>query len=141
LIVVGHSFGGQVALELALLAPQRVRRLIIVCSRHTPFPAFARRARAVSSGEPVDIDAGMRHWFTPRELATDGAAVRYARRRVASASNHCSGFPVSGLTSSPRKPSSGHARWFVGGYAAIRVRSRLRSLRLKRQSNGRAALL
>ncbi len=29
----------------------------------------------------------------------------------------------------------------VGGYAAILVRSRLRSLRLKRQSNGRAAVL
>jgi pimeloyl-ACP methyl ester carboxylesterase len=85
LAVVGHSFGGQVALELALAAPQRLRRLIIVCSRHTPFPAFELGARAVRAGEPVDIDAGMRRWFTPAELAADGPAVRYARRRVARA--------------------------------------------------------
>jgi pimeloyl-ACP methyl ester carboxylesterase len=84
-LVVGHSFGGQVALELALLAPQRVSRLIIVCSRHTPFAPFAAGARAVSAGEPVDIDAGMRRWFTPAELAADGPAVRYARRQIVTA--------------------------------------------------------
>lgn len=83
--VVGHSFGGQVGLEVALLAPQRVRRLIIVCSRHTPFPAFAIGARAVRGGERVDIDAGMRRWFTPSELAADGPAVSYARRQIARA--------------------------------------------------------
>jgi pimeloyl-ACP methyl ester carboxylesterase len=31
--VVGHSFGRQVALDLALLAPQRVATLTLVCSR------------------------------------------------------------------------------------------------------------
>ena len=84
-VVVGHSFGGQVALELALLAPQRIRRLMIVCSRHTPFPAFAVGARAISAGEPVDIDAGMRRWFRPAELAAQPPVVRYVRHRVASA--------------------------------------------------------
>jgi pimeloyl-ACP methyl ester carboxylesterase len=82
LVVVGHSFGGQVALETALLAPQRIRGLIVVCSRHTPFPAFAAGARAVAAGDPVDIDAGLRRWFRPAELAADGPAVRYARQRV-----------------------------------------------------------
>jgi pimeloyl-ACP methyl ester carboxylesterase len=82
LIVVGHSFGGQVALELALAAPQRLRRLIIVCSRHTPSPAFELGARAVRAGEPVDIDAGMRQWFTAAEAVADGSAVRYIRRRI-----------------------------------------------------------
>jgi pimeloyl-ACP methyl ester carboxylesterase len=85
LVVVGHSFGGQVALEVALIAPQRVRRLIIVCSRHTPCPAFAAGAKAVRDGDPVDIAAGLRRWFTPAELAADGRAVRYARRRIGSA--------------------------------------------------------
>jgi pimeloyl-ACP methyl ester carboxylesterase len=83
IVVVGHSFGGQVALEVALAAPQRVSRLIIVCSRHTPYPAFAAGAHAVGAGEPVDIDAGMRRWFTSAELAADGAAVRYARQAIA----------------------------------------------------------
>src|SRR4051794_6371845 len=46
LVVVGHSFGGQVAIEVALLAPRQVRHVIIVCSRHTPYPAFAQSARA-----------------------------------------------------------------------------------------------
>ena len=84
-VVVGHSFGGQVALELALLAPQRLRRLIIVCSRHTPFPAFAAGARAIAAGEQVDIDAGLRRWFTPAELAADPPVVRYVCRQVARA--------------------------------------------------------
>jgi pimeloyl-ACP methyl ester carboxylesterase len=85
LVVVGHSFGGQVAIEVALLAPQRVTTLVIVCSRHTPFPAFAAGARAVSAGETFDIDAGMRRWFTPAELAADGTAVRDARHQIATA--------------------------------------------------------
>jgi pimeloyl-ACP methyl ester carboxylesterase len=85
LIVVGHSFGGQVALEAALLAPHRVSRLVIACSRHTPCPPFAAGARAVAAGEPVDVEAGMRRWFTATELAADGAAVRYARHRVMTA--------------------------------------------------------
>jgi 3-oxoadipate enol-lactonase len=53
--VVGHSFGGQVALDLALLAPGRVRALTLICSRDTPFPAFAAAAagrRCVTETNP-----------------------------------------------------------------------------------------
>jgi pimeloyl-ACP methyl ester carboxylesterase len=82
LVVVGHSFGGQVAIEVALLAPDRLARLVVVCSRHTPFPAFAEGARAVRAGRPVDFDAAMRRWFTPQELAAAGPAVTYARRQL-----------------------------------------------------------
>jgi pimeloyl-ACP methyl ester carboxylesterase len=85
LTVVGHSFGGQVALEVALFAPQRITTLMVVCSRHTPFPAFAAGARAVGAGDPVDIDAGLLRWFTPAEVAAGGTAVRYARRRLSTA--------------------------------------------------------
>jgi pimeloyl-ACP methyl ester carboxylesterase len=85
MVVVGHSFGGQVAIEVALLAPERLARLVIVCSRHTPFPAFADGARAVRAGRPLDIDAGLRRWFTPRELAAAGPAVTYARRQLQTA--------------------------------------------------------
>src|SRR6201997_262308 len=85
MVVVGHSFGGQVAIELALLAPERLARLVLVCSRHTPFPAFADGARAVRACRPVDIGAGLRRWFTARELATGGPAVEYARRQLRTA--------------------------------------------------------
>jgi len=84
-LVVGHSFGGQVAIELALQAPHRLTRLIIVCSRHTPFPAFALGARSVRDGERFDIDAGLKRWFTRRELAADPPVISYLRRRLATA--------------------------------------------------------
>jgi pimeloyl-ACP methyl ester carboxylesterase len=78
--VVGHSFGGQVALDLALLAPQRVASLTLVCSRDTPFPAFAAAAARLRDGEPVDTGAALGRWFTPAELDRDGPVVSYARR-------------------------------------------------------------
>lgn len=85
MVVVGHSFGGQVAIELALLAPERLARLVVVCSRHTPFPAFADGARAVRASRPVDIDAGLRRWFTLPELGAGGPAVEYVRRQLETA--------------------------------------------------------
>lgn len=48
--VVGHSFGGQVALEFALAFPERVASLGIVCSRDTPFPALPMRRRPFALG-------------------------------------------------------------------------------------------
>jgi pimeloyl-ACP methyl ester carboxylesterase len=78
--VVGHSFGGQVALDLALLAPERVASLTLVCSRDTPFPAFAAAAARLRDGEPVDTAAALGRWFTPAELDRDGPVVSYARR-------------------------------------------------------------
>jgi pimeloyl-ACP methyl ester carboxylesterase len=85
MVIVGHSSGGQVAIEVALLAPERLARLVVVCSRHTPFPAFADGARAVRACRPVDFDAGLRRLFTPQELAAEGPAVRYARRQLQTA--------------------------------------------------------
>ena len=76
--VVGHSFGGQVALDFALLVPQRVATLTLLCSRDTPFPAFAARGRLRSS-DPVDADAVLGRWFTPPRLP-GGPVVSYARR-------------------------------------------------------------
>jgi pimeloyl-ACP methyl ester carboxylesterase len=78
--VVGHSFGGQVALDFALLDPQRVASLTLVCSRDTPFPAFAAAAARLRDGEPVDPGAALGRWFTPAELDRDGPVVSYARR-------------------------------------------------------------
>ncbi len=78
--VVGHSFGGQVALDFALLAPQRVQTLTVLCSRDTPFPAFAAAAAGLRRGDPVGIEAALGRWFTAAELSCGGPVVSYARR-------------------------------------------------------------
>ena len=80
--VVGHSFGGQVALDLALLAPGRVRALTLICSRDTPFSAFAAAAAALRRGDPVDPDAALGRWFTAAELRGKvvGMAMLLSRR-------------------------------------------------------------
>ena len=78
--IVGHSFGGQVAIDVALLAPQRVQTLTVLCSRDTPFPAFAAAAARLRHGDPVDTSAVLGRWFTAPELAAGGAVVTYARQ-------------------------------------------------------------
>ncbi|MGH3318170.1 MAG: alpha/beta fold hydrolase [Nocardioidaceae bacterium] len=84
--VVGHSFGGQIALDLALLRPQQVRSLTILCSRDTPFPAFAQTAEAVRAGGPPSVEAGLERWFTAEEVRDEGPAVQEARRELERAS-------------------------------------------------------
>lgn len=67
--VVGHSFGGQIALELAAAAPDLVEKLIVVCSRDTPFPPFTAAAESIEAGNPVDTDMALHRWFRPGEIA------------------------------------------------------------------------
>ncbi len=76
--VVGHSFGGQVAIEVALAASQRLASLTILCSRATPFPAFSAGAESLRRGDPPDVQGALARWFMPDELATDGHVVRFA---------------------------------------------------------------
>ncbi len=81
--VVGHSFGGQVALELAVILQLRVSSLTLICSRITAFPPFAASAESLKRGDPVDVEAGIARWFTPAEIdEDDGGVVQYARRRL-----------------------------------------------------------
>jgi pimeloyl-ACP methyl ester carboxylesterase len=67
--VVGHSFGGQVALEMACAAPDVVDELVVVCSRDTPFPSFAAAADGLEAGNPIDVDSALQRWFRPAEIA------------------------------------------------------------------------
>ncbi|WP_207839244.1 alpha/beta fold hydrolase [Williamsia soli] len=76
--VVGHSFGGQVALEFALQAPASVASLTLLCTRDTPFPAFARLAETVRNS-PIDPSQSIQRWFNTAEIEANGPAVRYAR--------------------------------------------------------------
>ena len=82
LVVVGHSIGGQVAMEMALLAPDRVQCVVLVCTRDIPVPEFASTATALRNGTVLDVDAVLRRWFTADELAEDGEVVNYARRQL-----------------------------------------------------------
>lgn len=77
--LVGHSFGGQVALELALRVPERISTLTLVCSRDTPYPAFRSAAASVRRGDPVDVEGTLRRWFRADELVQDDPVVTYAR--------------------------------------------------------------
>jgi pimeloyl-ACP methyl ester carboxylesterase len=82
LTVVGHSLGGQVALEMALSAPRRIERMILLCTRDSPVPAFGEAADRLRRGVPVDVDAVVRRWFTPAEIAADGPTLNAARRSL-----------------------------------------------------------
>ncbi|BBX06809.1 hydrolase [Mycolicibacterium aichiense] len=86
LIVVGHSLGGQVAMEMALLAPHRIRRLILVCTRDIPVPEFHAAARALRAGAALDVEATIARWFTTAEIADGGPVVQGVRRRLTAVS-------------------------------------------------------
>lgn len=83
--VVGHSFGGQIALEVALLIPHRVRSLTILCSRDTPFPPFAVTADEVAAGNLPDPTATLQRWFTASELAAGSDIIALVRHEIAAA--------------------------------------------------------
>jgi pimeloyl-ACP methyl ester carboxylesterase len=68
--VVGHSWGGQIAQQVALDHPQRVNRLSLICTRASPFPAFTAAARGLRDGT-ADVEASLARWFAPDELAAD----------------------------------------------------------------------
>ena len=77
--LVGHSFGGQVAVDLVLAAPELVASLCLICSRDSPFPPFAAAAQQLRWGRRPDLSATLSRWFRPAESAANGPVVRYAR--------------------------------------------------------------
>jgi 3-oxoadipate enol-lactonase len=65
----GLSIGGMVGLWLAAHAPERIERLVLVCSspHMPPASAWAERAAAVRAAGSVEVvaDAVVGRWFTP----------------------------------------------------------------------------
>lgn len=84
--VVAHSFGGQIAIELALAAPDRVRTLTIMCSRDTPYPAFEVVASGITHGNIPGVEATLERWFSVHELNQNADIVEVARRCLLTAS-------------------------------------------------------
>jgi 3-oxoadipate enol-lactonase len=80
--LVGHSFGGQVAIDLATAMPGRVSRITLLCSRDTPFPAFSATAARLRNGVRPVPGGTLARWFRPGELAVGGPMVDYARDRL-----------------------------------------------------------
>lgn len=77
--VVGHSFGGQVALDMALLSSHLISGLTVLCSRDTPFPGFYSAADLLARGAPVDTAAALQRWFRPAETADASPVVQQVR--------------------------------------------------------------
>lgn len=100
--VVGHSFGGQIAIDLALAIPDRIRSLTIMCSQDIPFPAFGPAAVALEEGKPPNIDAAMERWLRPEELAANGTVVQYTRRCLRQADPTAWARALSSITSFDR---------------------------------------
>jgi 3-oxoadipate enol-lactonase len=110
--VVGHSYGGQVALELAIQAAQLVSELTLLCTRDTPYPPFAAAADRIAA-EPVPDDETLARWFSPSQLSADGPVVQQVRAMLQDADRTAwsravgaiAAFDCSGQTSSIRCPT------------------------------------
>nr|WP_277349100.1 alpha/beta hydrolase [Streptomyces sp. HNM0575] len=77
--LLGHSFGGQIAQLFAARRAERTRGLVLLCTRATPFPAFADAASALEKDGPPDSAAVLARWFPPDAIKADTEPVRYAR--------------------------------------------------------------
>lgn len=82
--LVGHSFGGQVAIDLALMLARehRLGGLALLCTRATPFPSFRAAAELVRAGRASDPDAAIARWFTDEERRSGSPVIDYARGRL-----------------------------------------------------------
>lgn len=76
--VVGHSWGGQIAQQVALDYPDRVSRLSLLCTRAAPFPAFVPVVQGLRDGT-ADPEASLARWFSRDELAEPDSVVTAVR--------------------------------------------------------------
>lgn len=78
--VLGHSFGGQIAVRFARDYMERLTSLTTICSRMTPFPPFAAVADQIAAGGFTDVAEEIMHrWFTADALQREPFVVRYSR--------------------------------------------------------------
>ncbi|MCI4350780.1 MAG: alpha/beta hydrolase [Thermoplasmata archaeon] len=89
-VVVGHSFGGYVALELYRDHPDVVRGLLLADTRSEADSEEARAKRAATidrlrkPGQGLDVDAAVRTLVAPPTWSAQGAVVDLLRMVVAS---------------------------------------------------------
>jgi pimeloyl-ACP methyl ester carboxylesterase len=78
--VLGHSFGGQIAVRFARDYVERVISLTTICSRLAPFAPFAVVADQIRDGDFTQVtEAMLRRWFTADALQREIPVVRYSR--------------------------------------------------------------
>lgn len=88
-IVVGHSYGGAIAIEAALAEPDALAGLALVCTgaRLRVLPAILEATRAsVSSGEPIDL---VRYTYRPSSDPALVESVEALARRTPPAATAC----------------------------------------------------
>jgi 3-oxoadipate enol-lactonase len=84
----GISLGGMLGLWLAINAPERIERLIVICTSAHPEPSgqWAARAETVlaAGGTQTIADAVVGRWFTPEFAARSPERVAAAREMLLS---------------------------------------------------------
>jgi 3-oxoadipate enol-lactonase len=88
--VVGASFGGRVALELAATWPRRVRKLVLLCGEweevesDPELESFAEEEDRLLSAGDVDgaVDLNVGTWLGPDAAEADRSLVRTMQRRA-----------------------------------------------------------
>ena len=84
--IVGLSLGGMTAMRLAARNPERVDRLVLLCTgaQLTPSSAWSDRAATVREhGTGAVAEAVVQRWFTPAYLAANPASAGYYEDMVA----------------------------------------------------------
>ena len=95
--VVGRSMGGMIAQELALLAPERVSKLVLACTAGRSDPHLAGTFRLWAEMAERGVPAEIRHqasmaWCLGREFARDPARLSRYLERKASAPDRASDY-------------------------------------------------
>jgi len=88
--IVGSSFGGRVALELAAMAPERLERLVLLCSALPGFPstpnadAFEESEEALLERGDIDgaVELNVSTWLGPEADEATRELVRVMQRRA-----------------------------------------------------------